>query len=90
MSCMVYRLYHGEHSEELFDLIPAAESNHRSVHHNTIIVVLVFYHRVCFTPNFLPRTMKARNDLLPAVFLIHYDERIFTKRTYSDLKDRPR
>ena len=31
--CVLYRIYHGECSEELFDLLPAAEFSNRTVRH---------------------------------------------------------
>ena len=31
--CVLYRIYHGEWSEELFDLLPTAEFSNRTVRH---------------------------------------------------------
>ena len=60
--CVLYRIYHGECSEELFDLLPAAEFSNRTVRHK------LKYHphhldtwqstTVRFRRNFLPRALE--------------------------------
>ena len=91
--CVLYRIYYiyyGECSEELFDLLPAAEFSNRTVLHNLI------YHphhldtwqstAVRFRRNFLPRASELCNGLPAAVFPGRYDMGTFKKRVYLHLK----
>ncbi|CAF4937092.1 unnamed protein product [Pieris macdunnoughi] len=92
--CIFYRIYHGECSEELFGLIPAAEFHHRTSRQNT---KLHPYHLDVrrstterFSRQFLPRTTTMWNQLPTEVFPNQFDLGSFKKRAYQFLKGRQR
>lgn len=92
--CILYRFYHGECSDELFGLVPAAEFCHRTTRRRER------YHRhhldewrsttVRFNRHFLPRTVDLWNRLPESVFPFQYDLQIFKRRVYICLKGRQR
>uniref|UniRef100_A0A2H1V634 SFRICE_015412 n=1 Tax=Spodoptera frugiperda TaxID=7108 RepID=A0A2H1V634_SPOFR len=67
--CIFYRLYHGECSEELFGLIPAASFRHRPTrqHFHPHHIDGWQATTVRFSRNFLPRTAKLWNELSSAI-----------------------
>ncbi|CAF4943736.1 unnamed protein product [Pieris macdunnoughi] len=92
--CIFYRIYHGECSEELFGLIPAAEFHHRTSRQNTKFHP---YHLDVrrstterFSRQFLPRTTTMWNQLPTEVFPNQFDLGSFKKRAYQFLKGRQR
>ncbi|CAF4900062.1 unnamed protein product [Pieris macdunnoughi] len=92
--CIFYRIYHGECSEELFGLIPAAEFHHRTSRQNTKFHP---YHLDVrrstterFSRQFLPRTTTMWNQLPIEVFPNQFDLGSFKKRAYQFLKGRQR
>ncbi|CAF4908224.1 unnamed protein product [Pieris macdunnoughi] len=92
--CIFYRIYHGECSEELFGLIPAAEFHHRTSRQNTKYHP---YHLDVrrstterFLRQFLPRTTTMWNQLPTEVFPNQFDLGSFKKRAYQFLKGRQR
>ncbi|XP_045503597.1 uncharacterized protein LOC123700430 [Colias croceus] len=88
--CDFYRLYNGECSEELFELIPAAEFHYRTARHKTKFhahhLDLWRSSTVRFTRHFIPRTTKMWNSLPSAIFPDAYDIEAFKKRIYLHLK----
>ncbi|CAF4763426.1 unnamed protein product [Pieris macdunnoughi] len=92
--CIFYRIFHGECSEELFGLIPAAEFHHRTSRQNTKFHP---YHLDVrrstterFSRQFLPRTTTMWNQLPTEVFPNQFDLGSFKKRAYQFLKGRQR
>lgn len=90
--CILYRIYNGECSEELFGLIPATtfrqHSTRRKCHPHHLDVWCSI--TVRFSRHFLPRTTALWNKLSPEVFPNQYDIQAFKKRAYSFLKSRQR
>ncbi|XP_063378525.1 uncharacterized protein LOC134665481, partial [Cydia fagiglandana] len=92
--CMFYRLYNGECSEELFDLVPSSRFYHRTssqrskVHPHFLDTWHTKNKRAC--RSFLPRTCRMWNDLPPDVFPLRYDMGYFKKRVFRVLKSRQR
>ena len=75
--CVFYRLYNGECSEELFNLVPTAHFRHRTTrrglgtHPHYVDPLLVSTRR--FERTFLARTIRMWNDLPASVFPSDYD-----------------
>ncbi|XP_063378628.1 uncharacterized protein LOC134665594 [Cydia fagiglandana] len=92
--CMFYRLYNGECSEELFDLVPSSRFYHRTsrqrskVHPHFLDTWHTKNKRA--SRSFLPRTCRMWNDLPPEVFPLRYDMGFFKKRVFRVLKGRQR
>ena len=93
--CVVLsRIYHGECSEELFDLLPVAEFSNRTLRHK------LKYHphhmdtwqstTVRFRNDLLPRVTELWNSLPAAGFPDQYDMGTFKKCIYLHLKGRQR
>ncbi|XP_045493438.1 uncharacterized protein LOC123692709 [Colias croceus] len=88
--CVFYRIYHGECSNELFELIPAAEFHHRTARHKANFHA---HHldrwrtsTVRFSRHFFPRTTTLWNSLPSSVFPHMYDIDLFKKRAYTHLR----
>ena len=84
--CVLFRIYHGECSEILFDLLPAAEFSNRTKISSTPPGYVAVHYSVRFRWNFLPRATELWNGLPAAVFLGRYDMGTFKKRVYLHLK----
>ena len=92
--CVLYRLYYGECSEELFNLVPPSLFRHRTLrrwdrfhpHH----IDACHSTNVRASRAFLPRTCKLWNDFPSDVFPLHYNMGFFKRHVYSYLKGRHR
>lgn len=87
--CVFYRLYHGECSSELFDLMPTSPFHHRTTrrrerfHPHQLDTWRSSTTR--FSRSFLPRTCKLWNKLPRDVFLVDYDMGHFKKGVNQSL-----
>ena len=83
--CVLYRIYHGECTEKMFDLILTAELSNRTVRHKFI---LDMWHSTTmrFHKNSLPRTTELSNGLFAAAFPGRYDMSTLKKRVYHHFK----
>lgn len=92
--CVFYRLYNGECSEELFELIPASRFYHRTSRHRLGAhphIIDVWVSRTArFTRSFLPHTCKLWNELPSEVFPLNYNMHSFKKNVKRVLQGRQR
>lgn len=89
-----YRIFNGECSEELFNLVPAAQFRYRTTRRGNRLHA---HHLEAwrssttrFSRSFLPRVCKMWNELPPTVFPQSYDLGSFKRRVNSYLKGRQR
>lgn len=92
--CVFYRLYNGQCSDELFNLIPASRfyhrfSRHRDRAHPHILDPWVS-RTTRFSRSFLPYTQKLWNELPPEVFPLNFDMNSFKKKIKKVLQGRQR
>lgn len=81
--CIFYRLFHGECSEELFNIIPGSPFYNRTTRRRAKLhpfYLEPFFSRTLrFQRSFFPRTCKLWNDLPVAVFPDRYDMSFFKR-----------
>lgn len=88
--CVFYRLYNGECSEELFDMVPTARFHHRTArrrcgaHPHILEPPLAITQR--FSRTFLLRTIRLWNELPTTVFPQRYNMGLFKKGVNRALK----
>ena len=82
--CVFYRLYNGECSKELFDLVPTSRFYHRTARHRGGVhphfLDPGWARTVRFRRMFLPRTLGMWNELPPEVFPMRYNMGLFKGR----------
>ncbi|XP_026314041.1 uncharacterized protein LOC113225816 [Hyposmocoma kahamanoa] len=92
--CVFYRLYNGECSDELFELVPPSLFYHcttrrrRRLHPHFLDAWHVTTTRA--SRSFLPRTSKMWNGLPPEVFPLRYNMEFFKRRVNKVLRSRQR
>ena len=92
--CVFYRLYNGECSEELFDLVPTAHFYNRTARQrrdvNPHFLELPRSTTQRFSRTFIPRTTMIWRELPAAVFPLRYDMEFFKKGVIKFLRGRLR
>ncbi|CAH2084689.1 unnamed protein product [Euphydryas editha] len=92
--CVLYRLYNGLCSEELFEMMPTAAFYHRTARHRQGIHAHTLQPKwsrtVRYQRNFLPRTIRLWNELPAEVFPQDYSMGSFKRGVNRFLKGRQR